>query len=110
MCFVSSVNAFQRSWTFKKSTPCCKPPTRTCQAHELFDLILSCLFAPGLKNETEKKLFKTILKQKFDYDLTNFIEETISNLIKNQILEDRLTINKEQLQKVFFSFNYSILY
>ena len=72
-------------------------------------LILSCLFAPGLKNETEKKLFKTILKQKFDYDLTNFIEETISNLIKNQILEDRLTINKEQLQKVFFSFNYSIL-
>jgi hypothetical protein len=65
-------------------------------------LILSCFFAPALKNEFEKKLFKAVLKQKFEYDLTNFIEETISNLIKNQILEDRLTINKEQLQKVYF--------
>jgi hypothetical protein len=67
-------------------------------------LILSCLFAPGLKNDNEKKLFKAILKQKFDYDLTNFIEETISTLIKNQLTEDRLAMNKEQIQKVYFNY------
>jgi hypothetical protein len=63
-------------------------------------LILACLIGPSLKDENEKKLFASLLKKIFEFEATNFIEEILSVMIKNQLAEDRLTINNRQLQKM----------
>ena len=63
-------------------------------------LILSFIFSPNLANANEKTLFNATLKEIFDFDATNFIEEMLSNLLKDQISEDGLRVDKKQLQKV----------
>ncbi len=63
-------------------------------------MILGCLFGPNLNSENEKKLFNDLLKKCFDFESSNFIEELLSNLIKEQLNQVGFKVNPKQLQKV----------
>jgi hypothetical protein len=71
--------------------------------------MLACIFGPSLANANERTLFGATLKEIFDFDATNFIEEMLSSLLKDQLSEDGLRVNNKQLQKVslliFFHFS-----
>ena len=63
-------------------------------------LVLSCIFSPSLKSETEKIAFETLMKQVFDFEPTSFIEDLLGNILKEQINIDNLKIDNNQIQRV----------
>jgi hypothetical protein len=63
-------------------------------------LILTCIFSPCLVNQSEKALFSSVLKEIFGFETSNFIEEILSSLLKDQMNEDGLIINTKQVQKM----------
>ncbi|RNA43273.1 dynein heavy chain domain-containing 1-like [Brachionus plicatilis] len=62
-------------------------------------LNISCLFSPNFTTANDKVLFNSLLKKIFDYEATNFIEDTLTNLIKAQMSDNGLRINNKQIQK-----------
>lgn len=63
-------------------------------------LILACLFSPSFKNDGDKSAFNSLLKKIFDFEPTSFIEELLTNILKEQINYDNLKTNSKQIQKV----------
>ena len=63
-------------------------------------LVLGSIFSPSLDTDDNKKLFNALLKKIFDFEPTNFIEELLSNLIKEQLNQYNYKVNPKQLQKV----------
>ena len=63
-------------------------------------LILACIFGPSVQSEEEKKLFNALLKRQFDFEPSNFIEELLSNLIKEQLIQFGLKHDPKQIQRV----------
>lgn len=65
---------------------------------------ISCLFSSNFDTQDDKILFNSLLKKIFDYEPTNFIEDTLNNLIKAQLDDNYLKVNNKQIQKVKKSF------
>lgn len=63
-------------------------------------LVLGSIFSPSLGCDENKRLFNALLKKIFDFEPTNFIEELLSNLIKEQLNQYNYKINPKQLQKM----------
>lgn len=63
-------------------------------------LNMSCLFSPNFTEPNDKALFNALLKKIFDYEPTNFIEDSLASLIKAQMNDNGLRINNKQIQKV----------
>lgn len=63
-------------------------------------LVLGCMFGPSLSNDEEKSNFNQLLKKIFDFEASNFIEENLSNLIKEHLNSFGYKINQKQIQKM----------
>lgn len=63
-------------------------------------LVLASIFGSSLFTEEDKKLMNALLKNVFDFEPSNFIEELLSNLIKEQLNQLGYKINQKQIQKV----------
>lgn len=63
-------------------------------------LILASIFGPSFSQSHHKPVFGALLKRIFEFEATGFIEELLSNLLKEQLAEDGLSINNTQVQKV----------
>lgn len=63
-------------------------------------LILASIFSASFQGPDDKVTFNSLLKKVFDFEVTNFIEEILANLLKEQLSEDGLRYNSKQVQKV----------
>lgn len=63
-------------------------------------MMLACIFAPCITDQNEKALFNSALKEIFEFEATSFIEEILSNVIKEQLNDDGLRVNNKQIQRV----------
>lgn len=66
----------------------------------MLSLILGSIFAPSFSEPNHKLMFNALLKSTFDFEATNFIEELLSSLLKEQLAEDGLRVNNGQVQKM----------
>lgn len=58
------------------------------------------MFGPSLSSDEEKLTFNNLLKKIFDFESSNFIEENLSNLIKEHLNAFGYKINQKQIQKM----------
>ena len=65
-------------------------------------LVLTCMFNPCFKDETDKKLFVSLMKKIFEFEPTSFIEDLLGNILKEQINVDNLKVDNNQIQRVIF--------
>jgi len=63
-------------------------------------LVLACIFGPSLSTDDDKKLLNSLLKAVFDFEPTNFIEELLTNLIKEQLNQFGYKHSPKQIQKM----------